>query len=356
MCRGLLAARRDRILPDPRRRRSRAHPARGTPGIFLALRSSVTPRLSVVIVVSDPRQPLGRCLDALEQCRTRVPLEAIVVDHGPGGGCAGPLRERFPWIEVVGPPERRGFTFGVNRGFALARAEAVLMLSPDCKVTAEALERLLRALACEPALAAVAPALPDRYGMPARSCGRFPDLWTLLCGELGLARALPDSALFGRYRYGGRRLETLDYVDWASGAALLIPRGLWRRLGGLDENLLVSMEEVDWCRRAATAGHRVRYAPAAAVTHLGREAARATPDETYLQHLRSRLYYFRKHHGTWTAHGARALLTLSLAARWLGALASHLLRPAGAGGERGAPAPASLYAAGLGVVWAEAGR
>ena len=54
-----------------------------------------------------------RCLDALEQCRGRVPLEAIVVDHSPDDECAEPVRTRFPWVEVVDGAEAKGYTFGV---------------------------------------------------------------------------------------------------------------------------------------------------------------------------------------------------------------------------------------------------
>lgn len=310
----------------------------------------MTPRVSVVIVHSAAESRLASCLDALELCRIQVPLEAIVVDQVCDEVALDPVRRRFPWIEVIPAADTRGFTFGINRGFARARAEAVLMLSPDCKITPESLVRLLRALQCEPGLAAAAPALPDRLGLPARSCGRFPGLWTLVCDQLGLAGAFPDSALFGRYRYGGRGVETLEYVDWASGSALLVPRALWLALGGLDENLFLSLEEVDWCRRAARAGHRVRMVPAARITQSGREAGRATSDEAYLHHLRSRVYYFRKHHGSAAALAARAILSAGLMLRWVGASLPRARRgpaPRAEGASR-----ARTYAAGLGVVWA----
>ena len=308
------------------------------------------PRVSVVIVHAAAEIRLAACLDALELCREQVALEAIVVDQVCDEAALDPVRRRFPWVEVVAAADHRGFTFGVNRGFARARAEAVLMLSPECRMNPAAMVRLLRALQCEPALAAAAPALPDALGLPARSCGRFPDLWMLACDQLGLARAFPDSPWFGRYRYGGRPIESLDYVDWASGAALLVPRALWLALGGLDENLLLSLEEVDWCRRAARAGHRVRLVPAARITQPGRVAARDTSDEAYLHHLRSRVYYFRKHQGAAAALAARAILSAGLLLRWAGAVLPRVrgdraLEPRRATRARN-------YAAGLGAVWA----
>jgi len=310
----------------------------------------VSLRLSVVIVHNHPRAPLSRCLDALEQCRPGLALEVLVVDQICDAEALAPLRARFPWAEFLPAADRRGFTFGINRGFVRARADAVLMLSPDCKATPDALWRLLRALQIDPTLAAAAPALPDHLGYPARSCGRFPGLWTLLCEQLGLARSLPDSPLFGRYRYGGRGVETLDLVDWASGAALMVSRRVWLELGGLDEKVFLSLEEVDWCRRAALAGHRVRFVPAARVGLLGRDAARGTPSHAYLHQLRSWVYYFRKHRGRQAAWAARAILSTGVLLRW-----AELFLPRPRAGAVPAPeraARARTFAAGLGVVWA----
>jgi len=130
--------------PRPRAGRERAPemdsaPARvsAAAGIFLAPPRGVHPRISVVIVVSGSPQPLMRCLDALEQCRDRVALEAIVVDHSPDDACAEPVRTRFPWVEVVDGAESRGYTFGVNRGFSRAREAPVVASTEEPKSTSQ---------------------------------------------------------------------------------------------------------------------------------------------------------------------------------------------------------------------------
>jgi GT2 family glycosyltransferase len=207
-------------------------------------------------------------------------------------------------------------------------------------VTLEALEHLLDALASKPRFAAVAPALLDGEGKVARSCGRFPSLWTLLCDHLRLIYLFPESRLFGGYKYGGRAMDSLSHVDWASGAALLIPREAWREIGGLDEEIFMYMEEVDWCRRAARAGWRVHYVPAARIIHHGQQSSRRVPVETYLHNVRSRVYYFRKHHGPFAAVAAAGILGLSLFLKWLATLPARHRR-----------SHARMYAAGLRAVW-----
>ena len=99
------------------------------------------------------------------------------------------------------------------------------------------------------------------------------------------------------------------------------------------------MEEVDWCRRAARAGLEVRYVAGARIIHTGQQSSRQVPGETYLHNLRSRVYYFRKHHGRWAAEGARAVLIVSLIAKWV------------VTALRGGFKRAQVYALGMRAVW-----
>ena len=101
------------------------------------------------------------------------------------------------------------------------------------------------------------------------------------------------------------------------------------------------MEEVDWCRRARASGRTVRFLPSARIVHLGQVSSRQLSRDTYLHNLRSRVYYFRKHHGALAALAAKAILALSLALKWVAAAISRAGR-----------VEAGVYAAGMEAVWA----
>ena len=305
----------------------------------------MTPRLSVVIVSFHSRDSLSCCLESIARDAGAVPCEVIVVDNASRDGTVEWLAAAHPRVRAIENTDNAGFTRGVNQGLAAARGEALFVLNPDCELLPGAIERLLATLAAEPALAAVAPALVDDRGRVARSCGRFPTLWTLLADHFGLARAFPGSRLFGGYKYGGRAMDTLGRVDWASGAALLVTRAAWERLGGLDERIFMYMEEVDWCRRAAAAGLGVRYVPEARVVHVGQQSSRRAPGPSYLHNLRSRVYYFGKHHGPFAAFAAKLILAGSLALKCLASRVSPARRDASA-----------TYAAGLTAVRTAAWR
>ncbi len=297
------------------------------------------PRVSVVIVSYRSRESLAECLPALQACRGRVPLEVIVVDNASGDGTEEWVRATHPWVRVIAAGANEGYSRGINRGVAVATGDAFLILNPDCIVTPGSLESLLAATGQRADLAAAAPALADEHGRVMRSCGRFPSLWTLVCDHLGPVRWFPNSHAFGGYKYGERSMASLGDVDWASGAALLVPRTAWERTGPFDGNIFMYMEEVDWCRRAATAGLRVQYVPAATIVHYGQRSSSLVPGATYLHNLRARVYYFRKHHGRLAAGCAQLVLIASLLGKWsVTAL-------------RGGLGHAHVYALGLRAVW-----
>jgi GT2 family glycosyltransferase len=72
-------------------------------------------------------------------------------------------------------------------------------------------------------------------------------------------------------------------------------------------------EELDLCRRLADRGWRVQYDPAAVVIHHeGRSSDQVVPAR-HLHFQRSRVRYFRKHHGPASAAVVRAGVLLGYA-------------------------------------------
>jgi N-acetylglucosaminyl-diphospho-decaprenol L-rhamnosyltransferase len=61
-------------------------------------------------------------------------------------------------------------------------------------------------------------------------------------------------------------LET-GLTTWASGACMLIPRRVYKTIGGFDENIFMYMEDVDFSWRARNAGFTIRVAPCALFAH-----------------------------------------------------------------------------------------
>jgi GT2 family glycosyltransferase len=79
-------------------------------------------------------------------------------------------------------------------------------------------------------------------------------------------------------------------VDWALGAAVMVSRECFERVGPWDESFFLYSEETDFCLRARDAGWRTRFAPDAVVVHHGGGSGRSGTTHQMLILNRVRLY------------------------------------------------------------------
>ena len=98
-------------------------------------------------------------------------------------------------------------------------------------------------------------------------------------------------------------------VSAVTGACLLTRTSLYRDLGGFDAaNFGVQYNDVDYCLRAAAAGFRVVYEPAAELVHKVRASRRGTYDNQ--ENVRFRAKYASVGDPYWSPHiEARSLAT-----------------------------------------------
>ena len=86
-------------------------------------------------------------------------------------------------------------------------------------------------------------------------------------------------------------------ADWVQGSALLLRREVYEDIGGLDEGFTMYSEELDYCRRAKSAGWHVTYHGGAHITHHGGKSSEQVGALKQIHFQSSKLRYFRKHHG-----------------------------------------------------------
>jgi GT2 family glycosyltransferase len=82
------------------------------------------------------------------------------------------------------------------------------------------------------------------------------------------------------------------------GAALALRREAFRAVGGFDESFFMYCEETDLCYRLQTAGWQVHFTPIATVMHVGQASTKQYRTEMAVQHIASRLLFYRRHYST----------------------------------------------------------
>ncbi|SNB69685.1 glycosyltransferase family 2 protein [Thermoflexus hugenholtzii] len=263
--------------------------------------------VSVIVVSWNVWSWLAPCLRSIRQALGRLEGEIIVVDNASTDGTPERVREAFPEVRLLINPANRGFPAANNQGMAVARGRYFFLLNPDTVVLDQAIEELVTFADAHPDVGVVGPQLLNPDGSVQSSRRRFPTFWTALFESTWWQPWAPRSIL-AHYYVLDRPDHEIQEVDWVTGAAMLVRREVVERVGPMDEGFFMYAEELDWCRRIRQAGWRVFYYPPAKVIHYGGRSSDQVPALQHLAFQRSKIRYFRKHHGTWAAAALRAFL------------------------------------------------
>ena len=261
------------------------------------------PVFSFVIVTYNNADSIEPCLSSIEKWNSEM-YEVIVVDNSPGDDTALAVQrfveaqpDRPVWL--VDPGENVGFARGCNKGAGLAKGEFLFFLNPDTQLANDAGRLLANCMAEHPRCLAAGPAIYNLDGQIQRTCRNLPNLARIILDAAGLDHWL------GHYTLTRFRHDVARQVEQIIGAAMLIRRKDYERLGGLDERFFIYFEEVDFCKRLLDVGGEIWFWPRARVQHLGGGSCDASPVRARMIFVlrESRKKYFAKHFGALSAVG-----------------------------------------------------
>ena len=215
--------------------------------------------VAVVVLCWNGYSDTLACLESLGQAEWDR-LTTIVVDNGSTDGTSEAVRERFPEVVLLRSEENLGFAEGNNVGLRAALAagaEYVLILNNDTVVDRDLIGALVEEAERRPDAGALCPMIyytdpPDR-------------IW--YAGARFDPRGIHNGPHTG---YGDRdvgQYGTTREIGRATGAAMLVRRGVLEDVGYLDARLFLQVEDVEWSLRMRAAGHRILFVPAGRVWH-----------------------------------------------------------------------------------------
>lgn len=228
------------------------------------------------------------------------------------------MAARDPRLALVRNGANRGFAAACNQGATALAQPWVAFVNPDAYVARDTLARLVAHAGARPGAGLLGVELVDEAGAVDPASRRAePSLWTLL-----VARGRREDLYLGR----DPALD-LQPVDACSGALMLMPVGLFVRLGGFDEGYRLHAEDLDLCRRVRDAGYEVLVANDLQATHVRGVSGRRRPVFVEWHKHRGLWRYFRRYEAPGTAAWKRPLLWLGLWAHFGWAAARALARP-----------------------------
>ncbi len=237
----------------------RRDPVHGTCNVLRAAVAGT--RVSIVIPFRDEPRLLRTCVDSLTATTSRDRVDLLLVDNGSSDPETLTLMERLATrrdIRIL--PDSRPFNWaGLNNAAArLADGDVLLFLNNDVEARLPGWLAPMTAHALRRDVGAVGARLVYPDGR-LQHCGVVVGLTGAAGHPLaGLAPGAPG------YLHMATATRECSAV---TGACLATRREVFEELGGFDEQLGVDLNDVDFCLRAAAAGYRTLYEPAAELVH-----------------------------------------------------------------------------------------
>jgi N-acetylglucosaminyl-diphospho-decaprenol L-rhamnosyltransferase len=253
-------------------------------------------RLSIVIVSYNTRADLNGCLRSLTTQPPLLSHDITVVDNASRDDSVEAARA-FATVRVIPLDRNVGFAAANNVGIRATESELLLLLNPDTIVPPGAVDALVARLDATPAAAVAGPRVVDAEGRPELSFGRMiSPLHEFRQKRIGARydRGVPDAV-----RWVQAETAREQFVDWVSGACLLVWRAEAAAVGLLDERFFIYTEDVDFCASVRARGRKVLFTPAAQITHLRGRSRASAPRATNDAYRRSHVAFYEKHHPAW---------------------------------------------------------
>lgn len=286
--------------------------------------------LSIIIVNYNARDFLLKSLKSLFQNQIMESLEVFLVDNASTDGSVEEVRNHYPQVKLITNNQNKGFAAANNQAIKEARGRYLMLLNSDAAVGKAALKSMLKFMDSHSEAGAVGPRLIYPDGTPQPSVDFFPNLLTEFFHLFRMKRILPTTMLRRKVSYVagpflGRTVRTYlqtyedgtnpRQVDCISGACLLVRREVIDKIGLLDENFFMYMEDMDWCIRMKRVGFKIYYLPNVEVLHYVGESGRGD-ERAFVEHYRSRLYFFTKHRGRLAQLFLKIMMAVSFGLRW----------------------------------------
>jgi GT2 family glycosyltransferase len=254
-------------------------------------------RLAIIIVNFNAREHLENCLASLGAAPPATTHEIIVVDNASADGSVAAVQARWPRVRVCPQPGNAGFSAANNVGIRGTASELVLLLNNDTVVPPHAIDALVAELDRHADAAVAGPRLVDARGRPELSFGPMISPFRELRQKT--VTTMHERGMWPATAWVRGVTARARYVDWVSGACLLVRREAAEAVGLLDERYFLYTEDVDFCAAIRARGHRVLFTPAAEIVHLRGRSRATAPARSNEAYRRSHLAFYEKHHPRW---------------------------------------------------------
>ena len=235
-----------------------------------------TPKVSIIIVNWNGKHFLEACLRSIVG-NTKYPnYETVVVDNGSTDGSTEFLEENYPSIKLIRNSTNLGFARPNNQAIEATEGDYVFLLNNDTEVIDGWLSECVRLAESDPAIGVVGAKV------------FYMDMKPQYIGD----RRIPHHGLVSKFLIKcEKKRDRIKETYQIQGAAFLVRREVFTKVGLFDEGFYLYGEEGDFCCRARTAGYKIMYNPESRVKHHKSGTSGGDPYYGYFHRMRSRVRF-----------------------------------------------------------------
>jgi len=224
--------------------------------------------VDIVIVNYKSTDCLLKCLQSLYDSIKDISVRIFVYDNDSKTG-VDRITNLFPNVNLTKNDSNIGFSRGVNKCIKQGTAPSVLMLNPDTIIKDGFLKSILQYIENNSDIGIVGPKILNIDGSLQGSARAFLKPWMAFFGRNSfLTKWFPNNRISNKCILStGSDGVTPMYVDWVSGACMLVRRKAIDDVGLLDEQFFIYWEDADWCKRMWDNGWKVAYFPKTSIIH-----------------------------------------------------------------------------------------
>ena len=198
--------------------------------------------------------------------------------------------------DVIYNTTNAGFGKACNQAFNKSNADYILLLNPDTISDTYVLENLVEFLKNNPAYAVTGPQQKDKNGMVLKTCCRFPTFKRSLFELSGFSKMFPKIFTPALIMTDWDHSQSKD-VNHVMGSYMLIRKSVVDKIGFMDDDYFVYLEDVDLSRRINNAGFKTYYNSENCIFHEGGSTGQKSESQRLFYSLTSRRIYWEKHLG-----------------------------------------------------------
>jgi len=256
-------------------------------------------KISLIVLSWNTKNLLRDCLKSIN---LKDVFEIIVVDNNSSDGSWEMVKKEFPNVKLIKNRKNLGFAKGNNQGIKKAKGNLIMILNSDTIISKGSLKKLADSFVRDNKIAAVSPLLLFKSGeIQEDYYMKFPNLWQIFFYHNRLLRSLILKTPLKSLILSKLSKKKIIEVEQLPGAALMAKRGVWDKVGLLDEDYHFLYEDVDWCFRAKKLGFKLVVIPEAKIIHLGGGSWKKRINNEsitfYKQYFTSMLLFVKKNYG-----------------------------------------------------------